>query len=45
MLNTIISLDSLRHSNNFVKTYRKFMIRIYKIMRGNLDKIFDLNWL
>ena len=33
-------LDSLRHSNT--KTYRKFMIQIYKFMRGNLDIIFDL---
>ena len=25
------------------QTYRKFMILIYKLMRGNLDTIFDLN--
>ena len=31
------------YSNTFVKTYRKFMIRIYKLTRGNLDTIFDLN--
>ena len=37
VLNTNISLDSLLHSNTFGKTYRKFMIPIYKLMRGNLD--------
>ena len=26
-----------------VETYRKFWIRIYKLMRGNFDTIFDLN--
>ena len=29
-----ISLDSLLHSNTNGKTYRKFMIPIYKLMRG-----------
>ena len=43
VLNTNISLDSLHHSNTFAKTYRKFMIRIYKLMRGNLHTIFDSN--
>ena len=38
-----ISLDSFRHSNTFGKTYRKFLIPIYKLMKGNLDTIFDLN--
>ena len=42
-LNTNISLDSLRHSNTLAKTYRKFRIRIYKLMRDSLDTIFDLN--
>ena len=37
-----ISLDSLRHSNTFAKTYWElFMIQIYKLMRGNLDTIFN----
>ena len=30
-----------RHSNTFSKTYRKFMIPIYKLMRSNLDTIFN----
>ena len=33
LLNTNISLDSLRHSNTFA---------IYKLMRGNLDTILPL---
>ena len=38
-----ISLDSLRHSNTFAKTYRKFKTRIYRLMKGIVDTIFDLN--
>ena len=45
VFNKNISLDSLLHSNTFAKTYRKFWILIYKLMRGNLDTKFDLNWL
>ena len=33
------SFDSL------CQNYLKFVIRIYKHTRGNLDTIFDLNWL
>ena len=43
MLDMNISLDSFCYSNTFGKTYRKFMIPICKLMRGNLDTIFDLN--
>ena len=34
MLNTNISLDSLRYSNTFAESYRKFMIQIYKFMQA-----------
>ena len=40
MLNTNISLYHFANSNTFAKTYRKFMIRIYQLTRGNLDTIF-----
>ena len=43
VLNTNISLDSLRHSDTFAKTYCKLMIEVYKLMGGNLDTIFYLN--
>ena len=43
VLNKNIDLTHLANSNTFAKTYRKFMIRIYKLIRGNLDTVFDLN--
>ena len=39
----IFHLAHFENPNTFAKTYSKFMILIYKLMRGNLDTIFDLN--
>ena len=40
--NTNISIRKKQNST-FGKTYRKFMIPIYKLTRGNLNTIFGLN--
>ena len=40
----IFHLNHFAISKSMPKTYSKFMIRIYKLMGGNPDRIFDLNW-
>ena len=42
-LYSVINGHTLGFHSDFAKTYHKFMIPIYELMRGNLGTIFDLN--